>query len=275
MKKKDELLRRLDASLEVPPPARKTKLARKSVSTPEETGALAPTPEALQPVPEPAADDAGSGLQAASPLSFDSDEIALANPVQPLPSAPSVIESADPHDRRTRAELVVRSYLAWSFGAGALPLPILDVAALMIVQVKMLREISAIYHVPFAETRARALIASLSGGLAPSIIAGAGAGSAAKALPGVGWFFGAATVAAFASASTYAVGHVFIEHFESGGTYLDFEPRTMQSFFTAKLQEGRRALGILRDELTCRQSRATALAPRPDRPAADQATAAE
>ena len=274
MKKKAELLRRLDASLEAPPPAKRPRPAKKAIPIAEHPNELAPAPEVPQPVPVPVADDAVSGSPADAPLSLDSDALALADSAQPAPAAHSVTEPAEGHERRTHAELVVRSYLAWSFGAGALPLPILDVAALTIVQVKMLREISAIYRIPFAETRARALVASLSGGLAPSIIAGAGAGSAIKALPGIGWFFGAATVAAFASASTYAVGHVFIEHFESGGTYLDFDPRTMRAFFTAKLQEGRQAVGSLRDELTCRQSRAPALAPRPAR-SADHTTAAE
>jgi uncharacterized protein (DUF697 family) len=128
-------------------------------------------------------------------------------------------------------------------------LPLLDVAAVTFIQLKMLREISALYGVAFAEMRVRAFVAALTGGLAPSALAGATAGSAAKALPGVGWFVGTATVAAFAGASAYAVGHVFIEHFESGGTYLDFKPETMKAFFAAKFQEGQRAAGEFRKEI--------------------------
>jgi len=164
-------------------------------------------------------------------------------------AAPVALASPEAGERRTQAQRLVRRYLAWSAGAGALPVPVLDVAALTFVQLKMLREISALYGIAFAETRVRALVAALAGGLAPSALAGATAGSAAKALPGVGWFLGAATVAAFAGASAYAVGHVFIEHFESGGTYLDFKPETMQAFFAAKFQEGRQAAVDFRKEI--------------------------
>ena len=217
MTKKAELLRKLDASLAARPVARQ------------------PTPAPAVVAPQP---DAPPPAAAAS---------AVVTPT--VPAASVALASPEAGARRTQAQQIVRRYLGWSAGAGALPLPLIDVAAVTFIQLKMLREISALYGIAFAETRVRAFVAALTGGLAPSALAGATAGSAAKALPGVGWFVGTATVAAFAGASAYAVGHVFIEHFESGGTYLDFKPETMKAFFAAKFQEGQRAAGEFRKEI--------------------------
>ena len=43
----------------------------------------------------------------------------------------------------------------------------------------------------------------------------------------------------FASASTYAVGHTFIHHFESGGTLLDLDPAKVRDYVARQYQEGR------------------------------------
>ena len=43
----------------------------------------------------------------------------------------------------------------------------------------------------------------------------------------------------FAGASTYAIGKVFIQHFESGGTFLDFEPAKVRAYFSQQFDKGR------------------------------------
>jgi hypothetical protein len=39
-----------------------------------------------------------------------------------------------------------------------------------------------------------------------------------------------------AMAATYAIGMVFIQHFSSGGTLLDFEPPNYREFITREMQ---------------------------------------
>jgi hypothetical protein len=39
-------------------------------------------------------------------------------------------------------------------------------------------------------------------------------------------------------ASTYALGKVFIQHFESGGTFLDFDPEKVKEHFATLYKEG-------------------------------------
>lgn len=43
-------------------------------------------------------------------------------------------------------------------------------------------------------------------------------------------------------AVTFAVGKVFVQHFETGGTLLDFDPVAVEAFFTKKMQEGRKVI---------------------------------
>jgi hypothetical protein len=41
-----------------------------------------------------------------------------------------------------------------------------------------------------------------------------------------------------AGASTYAVGKVFMLHFESGGTLLDFDPAKMKNYYRETYRKG-------------------------------------
>ena len=48
------------------------------------------------------------------------------------------------------------------------------------------------------------------------------------------------TLPAASGALTYAVGRVFIQHFESGGTFLDFDPAEVSKYFAEKYEQGRK-----------------------------------
>ena len=51
---------------------------------------------------------------------------------------------------------------------------------------------------------------------------------------------------AAAGASTYAVGQVFIQHFESGGTFLDFDPDKVKAYFAEQVEKGKLVVADLR-----------------------------
>ena len=102
--------------------------------------------------------------------------------------------------------------------------PIVDMAGVVAIQIKMLRNISAVYEVPFAENRIKSIVAGLLGGIAPASIAGGGLGHLLRRLPVIGQALGFMTMSVFATTATWAVGRVFIEHFESEGTFLNFDP---------------------------------------------------
>jgi hypothetical protein len=78
-------------------------------------------------------------------------------------------------------------------------------------------------------------VSSLVGGVVPTKMGYGVAGSWIKGIPGIGGFLGIFVVPGFAAASTWAVGKVFIQHFASGGTFLDFDPDKVRAHFNAEL----------------------------------------
>jgi len=119
---------------------------------------------------------------------------------------------------------LVNRYSLYSAGVGLIPVPLVDMAGVAAIQVKMLSELAAVYDVPFSANRGKSIVAALLGGIAPTSMAASGFGQLFRAIPVVGQMFGFLTVSLFATAATWAVGRVFIQHFESGGTFLNFDP---------------------------------------------------
>lgn len=156
---------------------------------------------------------------------------------------PPPVETAAPvTEKRALADGVVRRLSYWSAGAGVIPVPGLDFAAIVGVQIKMIRELALVYGVPFDEVRTRAILGALIGGLLPfNAAVGVGGLSSVwyKAIPGVGTFLGLITMPAAAAATNYALGKLFIEHFESGGTLLDFDTEKMRARYRATTEESR------------------------------------
>ena len=145
------------------------------------------------------------------------------------------IADAPADDRRSRARKVVERFSFWSGVAGLLPIPFVDLAAVAAVQIQMLRLISRVYDVPFSENRGKALIAGLFGTVIP-VSTGVGMASVVKSIPIAGTAVGALATPALAVAATYAIGMVFIQHFASGGTLLDFEPPNYREFIRREMQ---------------------------------------
>jgi uncharacterized protein (DUF697 family) len=149
------------------------------------------------------------------------------------------VEMTDERRDELASEVVDRFSL-WSGAAGLIPVPIADVAAVGGVQLLMLRRLSDIYGVPFSENRGKSIIASLAGSMLSASTATTGAmtfGSLVKGLPGIGWAVGALSMPVLSAGATYAIGKVFIQHFASGGTLLDFNPPDYREFIKAQKEK--------------------------------------
>jgi uncharacterized protein (DUF697 family) len=116
-----------------------------------------------------------------------------------------------------------------------IPLPFVDVLAVGGLQLQMLRRVSQLYDVEFSENRGKALIASLAGTMIP-VTSGMGAASALKGVPLLGMVASAFVMPVLSAGATYAIGKAFIQHFESGGTLLDFNPPDYKEFIKAQKQ---------------------------------------
>jgi uncharacterized protein (DUF697 family) len=132
-------------------------------------------------------------------------------------------------ERSEQASKLVDRFAIWSGVAGLLPIPVVDLVAVAGLQLQMLRRISQIYEVPFAENRGKALISSLVGAMIPTS-SGLGMADALKVIPVVGTLISACVTPVLAAGATYAIGRVFIQHFASGGNLLDFNPPDYKEF---------------------------------------------
>jgi len=180
-------------------------------------------PKAIRPtVKKPATETA----RASRPATSDSGKV---------PPSRSKAGAAADSDQRSRATKAVERFSFWSGVAGLLPIPFVDLAAVAALQIQMLRLISRIYDVPFSENRGKALIAGIAGTIIP-VSTGVGMASMVKSIPIAGTAVGALVTPALAVAATYAIGKVFIQHFASGGTLLDFEPPNYREFLSREMQ---------------------------------------
>ena len=135
--------------------------------------------------------------------------------------------------REEIASKLVKNFALWSGAAGIIPIPVIDLAAIGGLQLQMVRRLSEIYDVPFSTNRGKALIASLAGASIPTSSA-IGAASVLKAIPFIGTVVSAFALPALSSGATYAIGKAFMQHFASGGTFLDFNPPDYQEFIKAQ-----------------------------------------
>jgi uncharacterized protein (DUF697 family) len=155
---------------------------------------------------------------------------------EPLPVATTPVATAKPDadppamsERDEAAIKLVDRFSLWSGAAALIPVPVLDLAAVGGLQLRMLRRLAEIYDVPYSENRGKSIIASFAGTLIPAGAAPATA-SVLKSFPGIGTAIAALTMPTFSAGATYMIGRAFIQHFASGGTLLDFAPPDYRKF---------------------------------------------
>jgi uncharacterized protein (DUF697 family) len=139
------------------------------------------------------------------------------------------------------ASSIIKNHMIWSMGAGFIPVPIADLFAVSAIQLDMIRQLCKLYGIDFKQTEGKAIISSLTG----SGLARLGA-RAIKFIPGVGSILGGVTMAALSGASTYALGEVFKKHFETGGTFLDFDTDRLKKYYNEKFEKGKEVAEELR-----------------------------
>ena len=158
------------------------------------------------------------------------------NPTSSSSETSDAIATSTPETREEMASKLVDRFALWSGVAGLIPVPLVDVATVGGLQIQMVRRISQIYDVEFSENRGKTLIASLAGSLIPAT-SGVGAASMLKTIPIIGTIAGGFVMPVLSAGATYAIGKVFMQHFASGGTLLDFNPPDYREFFKAQKEK--------------------------------------
>jgi uncharacterized protein (DUF697 family) len=122
----------------------------------------------------------------------------------PPPDGPSQPFTSEPYR-------IIARYSRYAAAAGLIPLPGLGVVASGGVQLRMIAELCAHYGVPFSSQLGRSIVATLVGTVARARMA-------ISLVP----VLGIVTGPGLGYTATWAIGRVFIRHFESGGTLSNF-----------------------------------------------------
>jgi uncharacterized protein (DUF697 family) len=142
--------------------------------------------------------------------------------------------------RASTADDTVRKHMWGALAIAFIPYPWIDMATLSALQLNMLHSLAKLYETEFSEERGKSLIAALAGGSAAVSIS-ANVGSLFKAIPLYGLIQSVGSASLY-GASTYAVGKVFIQHFESGGTFLNFDPEKVKEYYARYYIDGVRKI---------------------------------
>lgn len=146
----------------------------------------------------------------------------------------SITPNMSNSNQSSHADSIIKTQVMISMGAGLVPIPILDIAAVTAVQMDMVKQLAQAYGVPSQSGIDKGLITALTG----SIFARIGA-SFIKVIPVVGSLLGGVSMAIMSGASTYAVGQVFKRHFEAGGNFANFNPTSARSIFEEEYEKGK------------------------------------
>lgn len=156
------------------------------------------------------------------------------------------IHEGDNAGKDAEAKQRILYYTYAGMAMGFVPFPLLDLAALAALQLRMLHRLSQIYGVEFKASAGRSASSSLVGGVAPVASAAPVAASLSKLIPGVGHILSYGTLLVLNGASTYAVGKVFARHFASGGTFLTFDPEAVRDYFAEQYEKGKKVVASLK-----------------------------
>ena len=142
--------------------------------------------------------------------------------------------------RDEAASKLVDRFSLWSGAAGLIPVPVVDIVAVGGVQLEMLRRLSEIYDVPFLRKSRQIAHCEPSGIDDPGQYRDTTAHGRDERAQGHSRArdrISAFTMPVFSAGATYVIGKVFIQHFASGGTLLDFNPPDYREFIKAQKEK--------------------------------------
>jgi uncharacterized protein (DUF697 family) len=140
---------------------------------------------------------------------------------QALVRATPMSSDVEAERRRLLAYAIVERHAAYSAVGGIIPLPIVNLASITAVIVRMVKELSEVYGVPFERDRARAIVIGLMGGATPTGLSAVTASTLVYIIPGSN-LIALAVSSAAGFACTRSIGRMLIDRFEGGATLHEF-----------------------------------------------------
>jgi len=146
----------------------------------------------------------------------------------------------------TKAERIIKKSTISSMAAGAVPVPIVDIALVMGIQMKMLQQLCDEYEVNYSTEKMNAWIASILSG---TLLMRFG-GSALKFMPGLGWLAGGATLALTSGASTFALGNIAMGYLGEGQSFVEVDIKEAKENFKKEFEKGKEFVNDLKNKKT-------------------------
>jgi uncharacterized protein (DUF697 family) len=130
------------------------------------------------------------------------------------------------------ADRIIHTHVALAVGAGVIPLPFIDLAAVTAVQIDMLQELSRFYGQDMSRNQLRTFATAVTG----SSLARLGA-SLVKAIPGIGSLIGGFSMSVLSGASTFAVGEVAKQQLD--GDFRGFDVNAAKDAYGREFERGK------------------------------------
>ena len=127
----------------------------------------------------------------------------------------------DAKQRQSQANAIVERYANFSALGGVIPVPLINVAGVTVIILRMVKKLCQLYGVPYEQGRARALVVGVAGGAVPTTASAVTTSTLVYFIPGVN-LLGLAVSSVTASVCARAIGRRFVEHFETGASLMDF-----------------------------------------------------
>jgi uncharacterized protein (DUF697 family) len=157
-----------------------------------------------------------TAFDAVEPEPHSMPDISIKPTRQDAPAHPSKSRVADPLAARRRGvgRPIVERHRNYAAVGGLVPLPAANIASVTAVNLRMVKQLSEVYGVPFQRDRTRSLIIALIAGAAPTGAGLAAASTLMWIVPG-GLIWGLGASAITAGALTRGIGMVFVDSFEA------------------------------------------------------------
>ena len=149
------------------------------------------------------------------------------------------LEQMKHRDLTSRANKTVKVHSVISGAIGVIPIPPLGVAMIIANNLKMLHKLSTIYGIEYHKDVGKAAISSFLVGCGTFSISGRLIWGLSTVAPVAAPIIGIVTTPIFATSATYAIGKLFVQHFESGGTFLTFDPDKVRGHYAELFNEGK------------------------------------
>jgi len=115
--------------------------------------------------------------------------------------------------RRLHAQDVIVRYTSMAGASMAIPVPLLDMATALSIQIRMAKKLCALYGAEFNRTAARDIVTGILGGLSPGSLSA----TALRYLSFASYFAGTLPSAGLSAAYTYVLGELLLERLIASG----------------------------------------------------------